>query len=82
MKEIKIEHTHEKKKAQCDQRSLLKNWINVKNHPLEQVIGDVKEGVKTRKAHNEFQNHYAFISQIEPKNVLEAIEDESWMLSM
>ena len=51
------------------------------NHILEQVIGDVKEGVETRTHHNQFQNHYAFISPAEPKNIQEAIEHESWMLS-
>ena len=30
--------------------SLPKDWTRVKDHPIEQVIGDIGEGVKTRRA--------------------------------
>ncbi|KAJ9567458.1 LOW QUALITY PROTEIN: hypothetical protein OSB04_003424 [Centaurea solstitialis] len=39
-------------------------------HQLYNVIGDVKDGVKT------------FLSVIEPKNVSQALEDSDWLLAM
>ena len=62
--------------------SLPKDWARVKNHPIEQVIGEIGEGVKTRRALNEYQSNYAYISIVEPKNTKEALEDESWVQAM
>ena len=41
------------------------DWKYLRNHPLEQVIGEVTEGVRTRKAFNKVR-FSAFISEIEP----------------
>ncbi|GJW92778.1 hypothetical protein Tco_0172450 [Tanacetum coccineum] len=46
--------------------------INIKeskNHPLDNVIGNLS-------------NFFCFISTIEPKNVNEALKDESWIIAM
>ncbi|MCH87106.1 retrovirus-related pol polyprotein from transposon tnt 1-94 [Trifolium medium] len=51
-----------------------------KNHPIENVIGNPYEGVKTR-SREEIANS-CFISKIEPKNVKEALTDEYWINSM
>ena len=40
----------------------------MKDHPLDQVIGDPTEGVRTRRALMETCEHEAYISQVEPKN--------------
>ena len=51
-------------------------WRFIKDHPLEQIVGDASRRVKTRaKAQRECINH-AFLSQTEPKNVNEALFDE------
>lgn len=73
-----------------------------KSHPLENVIGEVQSGVKTRRQTQktdihgfiseiyDSKNHegkneclfMCFLSQMEPKNVFKALEDESWVEAM
>ena len=70
----------QRKETQHD--DLPKAWKNVKDHPLDQVIGDPAEGVRTRRALMETCEHEAYISQIEPKNFKEAETDEQWINAM
>ncbi|GJY52519.1 hypothetical protein Tco_0443366, partial [Tanacetum coccineum] len=52
--------------------------INIKeskNHPLEQVIGNLNQRTLRSQAQNH-SNFFCFISTIEPKNVNEALGDE------
>ena len=56
-------------------------WKEVPNHPHEQVIGEIKSGVQTRRQLQYIAN-IAFISKIEPKNINEACDDEFWLLAM
>nr|GEW33807.1 retrotransposon protein [Tanacetum cinerariifolium] len=53
--------------------------VNIKesrNHPLENVIGNLNQ--RTLRSHSQNQsNFFCFISTIEPKNVNEALGDES-----
>lgn len=51
-----------------------------KYHPIENVIGDLNEGIITRS--KEVIANMCFISKIEPKNVKEALTDEYWINSM
>ncbi|GJT93566.1 retrovirus-related pol polyprotein from transposon TNT 1-94 [Tanacetum coccineum] len=58
--------------------------VNIKesrNHPLENVIGNLKKITLRSQARNQ-SNFYCFISTIEPKNVNEALEDECWIVAM
>ena len=48
---------------------------------LENVIGDISKGVVTRNMSN-FCMTIAFVSQIEPKNVEEALQDDQWCIVM
>ncbi|GJR64952.1 retrovirus-related pol polyprotein from transposon TNT 1-94 [Tanacetum coccineum] len=53
--------------------------INIKeskNHPLEQVIGNINQRTLRSQAQN-YSNFFCFISTIEPKNVNEALGDEN-----
>jgi len=45
-----------------------------KNHPENQIIGDINEGVQTRRKliKDTEQSHVAFLSMIEPTNFEEA----------
>ncbi|GKA48917.1 retrovirus-related pol polyprotein from transposon TNT 1-94, partial [Tanacetum coccineum] len=52
-----------------------------KNHPLENVIGNLNQRTLRPQAQNQ-SNFYCFISTIEPKNVNEALGDESWIVAM
>ncbi|GJT10542.1 retrovirus-related pol polyprotein from transposon TNT 1-94 [Tanacetum coccineum] len=52
-----------------------------KNHPLENVIGNLNQRTLRSQAQNQ-SNYFCFISTIEPKNVNEALGDESWIVAM
>ncbi|GKA40617.1 retrovirus-related pol polyprotein from transposon TNT 1-94 [Tanacetum coccineum] len=58
--------------------------VNIKesrNHPLENIIGNLNQRTLRSQAQN-LSNIYCFISTIEPKNVNEALGDESWIVAM
>ncbi|GKB35918.1 retrovirus-related pol polyprotein from transposon TNT 1-94 [Tanacetum coccineum] len=58
--------------------------VNIKesrNHPLENVIGNLNQRTLRSQAQNQ-SNFFCFISTIEPKNVNKALGDESWIVSM
>ena len=53
----------------------------MKDHPKDLIIGESSKGVTTRQSLKHL-NSLAFISQIELRNVDEALNDESWVLAM
>nr|GEY90263.1 retrovirus-related Pol polyprotein from transposon TNT 1-94 [Tanacetum cinerariifolium] len=58
--------------------------VNIKeyrNHPLENVIGNLNQITLRSQSQNK-SNFFSFISTIEPKNVNEALGDESWIVAM
>ncbi|GJT15348.1 retrovirus-related pol polyprotein from transposon TNT 1-94 [Tanacetum coccineum] len=58
--------------------------VNIKesrNHPLENVLGNLNQRTLRSQAQNQ-SNFFCFISTIEPKNVNEALKDESWIIAM
>ncbi|GJR59612.1 retrovirus-related pol polyprotein from transposon TNT 1-94 [Tanacetum coccineum] len=58
--------------------------VNIKesrNHPIENVIGNLNPRTLRLQAQNQ-SNFFCFISTIEPKNVNEALTDESWLIAM
>ncbi|GKB50544.1 hypothetical protein Tco_0901297 [Tanacetum coccineum] len=58
--------------------------INIKeskNHPLDQVIGNLNQRTLRSQAQN-YSNFFCIISLIEPKDVKEALKDESWVVAM
>ncbi|GJZ89402.1 retrovirus-related pol polyprotein from transposon TNT 1-94, partial [Tanacetum coccineum] len=58
--------------------------VNIKesrNYPLENVIGNLNQRTLRSQAQKQ-SNFFCFISTIEPKNVNEALADESWIVSM
>jgi hypothetical protein len=50
----------------------------MRDHLLENIPGDIKRRVSTRSQVSNFCGVTAFVSQIEPKNIKEAIIDECW----
>ena len=60
---------------------LLKDWQFKKAHPQDLIIDDTIKGVTTHSKLNSLVN-LAFISQIEPKNIDDALNDEFWVLTM
>nr|CAN62159.1 hypothetical protein VITISV_041771 [Vitis vinifera] len=63
-------------------QDLPKDWKFVINYPQDQIIGNPSSGVRTRSSLRNICNNLAFISQIEPKNIKDALVDENWMISM
>ena len=56
-----------------------------RNHPLEQIIGDRSNGVKTRRrkqVQTLEQVHLSLLSIVEPRNVEEAKRDKHWIKEM
>ncbi|KAD3640121.1 hypothetical protein E3N88_29344 [Mikania micrantha] len=53
-------------------------------HPVENIIGNVEEGVRTRSSMHEANVclFSCFLSQIEPKKVTEALKDNCWVEAM
>ena len=58
-----------------------KDWIQPKGLSKDNIIGDIKQGVSTRRR-IVFCEHVAFVSQIEPKNVNDALNDSNWIVAM
>ena len=59
----------------------LENIKEVRDHPIDQVIGELDE--RTLRSHaQDKSNYFAFVSSIEPKNIKEAIKDENWVMAM
>jgi hypothetical protein len=53
-----------------------------RNHPVDQILGDIRKGVTTRSCLANFCEHYSFVSSIEPFRVEEALQDPDWVLAM
>jgi hypothetical protein len=53
-----------------------------RNHPVDQILGDISKGVTTRSRLAIFCEHYSFVSSIEPFRVEEALQDSDWVLAM
>ena len=53
-----------------------------RNLSWDNVIGQVQKGVSTRRSLNHFCEHMAFVSQVEPKTVVDALEDNNWINAM
>nr|GEZ60536.1 retrovirus-related Pol polyprotein from transposon TNT 1-94 [Tanacetum cinerariifolium] len=57
------------------------NIKEFKNHPLDNIIGNLNQRTLRSQAQNK-SNFFCFISTIEPKNMNEALKDESWIIRM
>jgi hypothetical protein len=49
---------------------------------VDQILGDISNGVTTRSRLANFCEHYSFVSSIEPFRVEEALQDPDWVLAM
>ena len=54
----------------------------MKDHPLDTVIGEVTAPLKTRKQVRDEVSHVCYVSVIKPKNVKDALNDDSWINAM
>ena len=60
---------------------LEKCWKSPRGLSLDNIIGDISKGVITRNMNN-FCMNVAFVSQIKPKNVQKALQDDQWCIAM
>ncbi|GJT79208.1 retrovirus-related pol polyprotein from transposon TNT 1-94 [Tanacetum coccineum] len=68
----------------CDLEEVLPKVENIKEiryHPIDQVIGKLDEKTLRSRAQDK-SKFFAFVSTIEPKNIKEAIKDESWTMAI
>jgi len=61
---------------------LPKEWRTTRDLSVENIIGQIKEGVSTRSTVSNFCRHTTFVSQVEPKTIKEALNDEKWVAAM
>jgi len=64
------------------QSELPKEWRIPRDMSVENIIGQIKEGVSRRSSISNFCRHAAFVSQIEPNSIEEALKDEKWVEAM
>ncbi|GJX59638.1 retrovirus-related pol polyprotein from transposon TNT 1-94 [Tanacetum coccineum] len=83
-KAIKVTERKNLEKNIVDETLEVYEIINIKksrNHPLENVIRNLNQRTLRSQEQNQ-SNFFCFISTIEPKNVNEALGDESWIIAM
>ena len=56
--------------------------VLAKDHPVDQIMGDISKGVQTRSRIASFCEHYSFVSFLEPNCVDEAFRDPDWVNAM
>jgi len=68
--------------AAATSTELPREWRVPKNLSLDNIIGQLQKGVTTRRSMNHFCKHMAFVSQVEPKSVGEALKDSNLINAM
>ena len=53
-----------------------------KDHPVDNILGNITKGVTTRSRLATFCEHYSFVSSLEPLKVDEALDDPEWVMAM
>ena len=57
-------------------------WRTQKDLSLDNIIGEISKGVSIRSRVKILCNNMAFVSQVEPRNINEALCDEHWLMEM
>jgi hypothetical protein len=53
-----------------------------RDHPVENILSDIKKGVTIRSRVAIFYQYYSFVSSLEPFNVEDALHDLYWVVAM
>ena len=56
--------------------------VLAKDHPVDEIMGDISKGFQTRSRIASFCEHYSFVSFLEPNHVDEALRDPDWVNAM
>jgi hypothetical protein len=60
-------------------------WVHQniqRDHPVDNILGDIEKGVTTRSRVANFCEHYSFVSSFEPFKVEDALRDPDWVVAM
>ena len=66
--------------SSSNQVQVLQPTSIARDHPIDQIVGDIRSGVQTRSRLASFCEHYSFISSIEPTKIEEALQDVDWLM--
>jgi len=84
-KQFGVVNESAKKEIQCyektDHNNLPKEWISPKGLLKDNIIDEINPRVSTRHKLT-YCEHVTFVSQIEPKNVNDALIDSNWIIVM
>jgi hypothetical protein len=53
-----------------------------KDHPVDNILGDIEKRVTTISRVANFCEHYSFVSSFEPFKVQDALRDPDWVVAM
>jgi hypothetical protein len=53
-----------------------------RDHPIDNILGDIEKGVTTRSCVANFCEHYSLISSFEPFKVENALHDLEWVVAI
>jgi hypothetical protein len=53
-----------------------------RDHPVDNILGDIKKGVTTRSRVANFYEHYLFVSSFKPFKVEDTLCDPDWVVAM
>jgi hypothetical protein len=52
------------------------------DHPVDNILDDIKKGVTTRSHVVTFYQHYSFVSSLKPFNIEDALCEPDWVVVM
>uniref|UniRef100_I1QRU7 Retrovirus-related Pol polyprotein from transposon TNT 1-94-like beta-barrel domain-containing protein n=1 Tax=Oryza glaberrima TaxID=4538 RepID=I1QRU7_ORYGL len=53
-----------------------------RDHPVDNILGDIRKGVTTRSRVASFCQHFSFVSSLAPTRVEDALGDPDWVMAM
>jgi hypothetical protein len=53
-----------------------------KDHPIDNLLGDIEKGITTRSRVTNFYEHYSFVSSFEFFKIEDALRDLNWVVAM
>lgn len=75
-------HQEEVIQQEQNQNDLPQEWRTHRDHPIDSIIGDINKGVSTRLNLKDACLNTAFVSQIEPSKINDALEDDQCIVAM